>query len=276
MHGLLALAALHVAYLRPVDSCKYLQSCDKHQAIALQKFRSILSSPVDPQLADALFALSATLSLSSMARSCTPNETATMGINAVVELFILTKGIRDVIQLSYEQIKQGPMAEMLDRQAFAEGKSGHLPFSVQSRFGAIREMLSTYGLDPEALEHCQSALTELEEIYKYIAYFSQEVNIETGGISRWQVSVSMGYVKLMQSLNPPALVILAYYAAALTAVRTAWYTHNWAEYALHGISEALNDNMQHWLHWPMLQIEERMSELGVQSPGQGRAINDLS
>ncbi|KAL9076009.1 MAG: hypothetical protein Q9157_003836 [Trypethelium eluteriae] len=276
MHGLLALAALHVAYLRPVDSFKYLQSCDKHQAIALQRFRSILSSPIDPQLADALFALSATISLSSMARSCAAKETATMDMDAVAELFMLTKGIKNVIHLSYEQIKQGPLAEMLDQQAFAEGRNGHLPLSVLSRFAAIRSMMTTYGLDREALEHCQSALTELEEIYKYIAYFSPTVNIEIGGVSRWQVAVSMGYVRLIQALNPPALVILAYYAAAITAIRTAWYTQNWAEYVLRGASQALNGDMQHWLQWPMLQMQERMSELGVQSPGLGKASNDLS
>lgn len=70
MHGLLALSALHLAYLNPSSSSKYLQLCDKHQAIALQKFRAILSSNIDPSLADALFALSSTISVSAMARSC--------------------------------------------------------------------------------------------------------------------------------------------------------------------------------------------------------------
>lgn len=72
MHGLLAFAALHLALIKPESSVKYLQLCDRHQAIALQKFRSVLSSPeaFDSELADALFALSVTLSLSSMARSC--------------------------------------------------------------------------------------------------------------------------------------------------------------------------------------------------------------
>lgn len=33
-------------------------------------------------------------------------------------------------------------------------------------------MLSTSGLDPEAREHCQSALTDLEEIYRNVFWFS--------------------------------------------------------------------------------------------------------
>ena len=70
MHGLLALSALHLAFEQPNRSAHYLQLCDKHQSIALNKFRAILSSEIDPEVADALFALASTISVSSMARSC--------------------------------------------------------------------------------------------------------------------------------------------------------------------------------------------------------------
>lgn len=266
MHGLLAFAALHLAYLTPDDSLKYLRICDKHQAVALERFRAVLSSPVDPELLDALFALAATLSLSSMARSCALSDTATIDTEAIAELFVLTKGIANVIQLSREHIKQGPLAEMLKNQTYPPGTEVDLPMRVASRFEAIRHMLVTYGLDQEALEDCQNALTDLEETYKNIVYFSPTSNIETGLVSEWQVRVSMGYVRLIQAHNPPALVILAYYAAAITAIRTAWYTQNWAEYALCGLSQSLEGNMQQWIQWPMQQVQERMSELGVQSP----------
>jgi hypothetical protein len=286
MHGLLALGALHVAYLRPATASKYLQACDRHQAIALQKYRSILSTEpvvIDPELADALFALSAVLSLSSMARSCAVSGgNEAMDMDAVVELFIMTKGIRNVIQLCHEHVKRSPLAEMLDMDAFIEGSAkGRLPSSMQIRFAAIRDMLltSTSGLDdPEALEDGQSALNDLEEIYKHIAYSaSTGVEIQTGDISRWQVSVSMGYVRLIRARNPPALVVLAYYAAASTAIRNAWYLENWAECVLSGISLVLDEGMQHWLEWPMKQVQDRMSELGVRpSPGRDGRSEDLS
>ena len=70
MHGLLALSALHLAYRNPTTSTRYLQLCDKHQSIALSSFRTSLSADMTQDLADALFALASTISVSSMARSC--------------------------------------------------------------------------------------------------------------------------------------------------------------------------------------------------------------
>lgn len=63
MHGILALSALHLAYLSGYQDSKYLQLCDKHQTIALKRFREILSGDIDPSVSDALFALSATISV---------------------------------------------------------------------------------------------------------------------------------------------------------------------------------------------------------------------
>ena len=267
MHGLLALAALHLAHLRPDNSSRYLRSCDKHQDIALQEFRSILAAPVDPELANALVALAATLSVSSMARSCAPLENKTMELGDITELFILTKGIRNMIHLAYEHVWQGPLAAMLEsQQPYPEDTQVYLPLHVSSRFEAIRRILFTCGLDQEALDDCLFALSELKKIYKNIVHISATASVEMGDVSRWQVIVSMGYVKLIEARKPPALVILAYYAAAVTAVRTAWYAQGWAEYALRAISQALDDKMQHWVEWPMQQVQEKMSALGVRSP----------
>ena len=205
MHGLLAYAALHLAYLKPGSSFKYLRLCDKHQAIALQKFRSILSAPVEPEYADSLFALSATLSLSSMARSCALSDTTTMDLEQIAELFVLTKGIANVIRLSRAHIKRGPMAVMLNREIYPDGTTIVLPSGVIARFDAIRDMLLTYGLDEQVLEDCQAALAELQGIYKAIAYLSPSTDIGIGVTSRWQVHVPMGYVKLIQArMDHPA------------------------------------------------------------------------
>lgn len=261
MHGILALAALHLAYLQPSSSARQLQTCDKHQAIALEKFRSILLSPVDPQSADARFALSAVLSVSSMARSCAGVDSAALDVNTIAELFILTRGIRDMIQLSAEHIRTGPLATLLHVRRCPELTEISLPPSVSAQFEAIQHMLATYGLDSNALNHCQDALLELRGIYQNIAHVLRTGNIELGDLSRWQVLVSMEYITLVQAHNLPALVILAHYAAAMTAVHTAWYTQIWAERALRGINDALGGSMQEWMRWPMEQAEERLSVL---------------
>lgn len=260
MHGILALAALHLAYLRPDSSVEHLQRCDKHQTIALEKFRSILSLPVDPQLADARFALAATLSVSSMARSCVGKDSVSLDMNTIAELFILTKGVRDMLHMSYEHINTGPMAVLLQIRN-PELTEGILPPSVSACFEAVQHMLVTSDMDPNALQHCQTALLELRKVYLSITYILRTGNVELGDVSRWQVVVSMEYITLVQARNPPALIVLAHYAVAMTTVHAAWYTQDWAEYALRGISLALDATMQQWLRWPMEQAKSRLSVL---------------
>ena len=261
MHGILALAALHLAYLQPSSSLRKLQTCDKHQAIALEQFRSILSSPIDPQLADARFALAATLAVSSMARSCAGTDSAALDVSTIAELFILTRGVRDMILLSAEHIRTGPMVSLLHIRRCPEPTEVSLPPSVYAQFEAVQHMLVSYGLDPDALHHCQTALLEPRGIYQNIAHILPSGNVELGDLSRWQVLVSMEYITLVQAHNPPALVILAHYAVTMTTVHTAWYTQVWAERALHSIGHALEGTMQHWIHWPMDQAKYRLSVL---------------
>jgi len=261
MHGILALAALHLAYLRPSSSVRQLQTCDKHQAIALEKFRSILSSPVDPQLADARFALAATLAVSSMARSCAGTDSAALDVNTIAELFILTRGVRDMIQLSAEYIRTGPLAALLQIRRCPDRTETTLPASVSAQFEAVQHMLITYELDSNALHHCQTALLELREIYQNIAHILRTGNVELGDLSRWQVLVSMEYITLVQAHNPLALIILAHYAVAMTTVHTAWYTQVWAERALRSINRVLDGTMQRWMRWPVEQAKDRLSVL---------------
>ena len=270
MHGILALSALHLAYLHRYEATEYLQLCDKHQTVALKKFRTILSSEIDPDVADALFALASTISVSSMARSCAAAEAMegprAVSMDNVTELFFLIRGVRDVIDVTRDYIARGPMAELFDAHRMPEGTEITLPDEVSAQFSALRQMLVTWGLDPEALAHCQSALTDLDEIYRNIIYWASRGHVETGQVFRWKIMVNTGYVRLVQARCQPALIIFAYYAAATTAVRTAWYTQNWGEYAVRGVSFELDAHVLPLIEWPTRQVEQRMAALGVQLP----------
>lgn len=123
-------------------------------------------------LAESLFALSGTLSVSSMAATCTRmcTDAAIIDTDTITELFTLTRGIRDVIHLSYEHIRTGPMAALLENQRYPEATETNLPPSVSTCLEAVERMLITSGMDPNAIQHCQVALAELKRIYHNIAY----------------------------------------------------------------------------------------------------------
>lgn len=267
LHGIIALSALHLAHLEREQSTKYLRMYDKHQAIALARFRTTLSSDLDPEMGGALFALATTLSVSSTARSCAVPETmphpAVMDMNDVIELFFLTKGVRDIIRVTGDHIRKGPMAPIFNATTYPDGIDILLPPSVADRVKALHRMVAQYGLDLDAAEHCHSALRELEHIYRNIQYWAGIGNVEIGHVWQWQTRVTNEFVKLIQARSPPALVILAHYAAGMSAVQQTWFTQNWAQFTIRGVSFELPARMQHWIEWPLQQVQESMAVLGV-------------
>lgn len=113
LHGLLSLSAIWLARARPDESRKYLRLFDKHQAVAISQYRTVLSGPVTDDMANALFALSSCISISSMARSCltgaSRSPTPYMEIGDIAELAALCGGVRDVIRVVREQwVETGP------------------------------------------------------------------------------------------------------------------------------------------------------------------------
>lgn len=197
MHGILALSALHLAYLQQYKAPRYLRLSDKHQALALKQFRSILAADINEDVSDALFALSATISVCSMARACaqaelTPGEPKAMTMEDVSEYFFLTRGVRDVIHVTYDRVSTGPLSKLFDAHRMPEGTIVTLPDEVLQQFSALRQMLETWGLDPEALTHCRAALADLEDIYCNIYWWARNEEVYTGQVIRWITMVTTG------------------------------------------------------------------------------------
>jgi len=247
------------------------------------KHRSILSADISNENADALFGLASILSVSAMARACEEAEVAdvpgTMSTDSITALLFLTRGVRDVIQATLGRVQQGPMLALFDLQCLPDGLEVALPSTVTAQFVAITELLHNWGLDPEALVHCKTALASLRVVYETVAYFAPTAIIETGTVWRWPIHVPTGFVRLIQVCCQPALVVFAHFAAIATSVRLAWYNQSWSDYAINGIGAALEDSMKHWVEWPREQAKDRLvTLLGVrqaQSPPTSDAIPPL-
>lgn len=160
------------------------------------------------------------------------------------------------------------MAQMFTGHRYESDEVIKLPDTAAERFRSLAHMLQSFELDPEAHEHCKNALDELEDVYRNIVFFSQQHDpvLEVGQIWRWAVAVSTGFLRLVQARIQPALIVMAYFAAATTAIRTAWYTENWGAYTLHGIQQELEPQHRHWLDWPVEHGARHLDVLGVVLP----------
>lgn len=253
-------------------------------------FRKALSGPIEEDIGNALFAQASITSVSSIARSCivagAKSPPRAIDIEEVTELFILTRyaepqtlaqvivytaandfsrGVRDVKRATNDIVVTGPLAFMfrghspMSPQA-SEGSKIPLPDCVRSELSRLEEMLQEQ-CEPDELEHCSAALHELTQIYRNVQHFARISAVDTGHVLRWLTKVPLGFVRLMERRHQPALVVLAYFAAAMVAVRTVWFTKDWGVHALQGVRMALGESMRHWLEWPEEQVRTDLAAL---------------
>lgn len=72
-------------------------------------------------------------------------------------------------------------------------------------------------------------------------------------------SVSGEFIMMIQNHFPPALVLVAHFASVSLAVRSAWYTRDWGNFCLAGVSLALEGTeYQQWLEWPLAHAHSNM------------------
>ncbi|KAK0266638.1 hypothetical protein LTS09_000591 [Friedmanniomyces endolithicus] len=292
LHGLLAFSALNLADLHRGNprAAHYLTICDKHQSVAIAALRNTLASPgvnITPENSASLFALAATLSISSMARSCAVANAQTavprfFSVEEIAEAVFLTKGMREVTGLTMGFVLDTPIGIMLtshsmEDEAGVDPESARLPVAVRERFEALRWMLrdrctastlatnsksgsDSHSDDPDTLETCEKALEDLEEIYRNLRYFKRKGRLQNGHLWRWPAMVPLPFAHLLAARHPPTLIIVAHFAAATVCLRRAWFVRDWGEYALEGIARALEHDpeMSRWLEWPREQLGKEM------------------
>lgn len=224
LHGLLSLAAIWLCRARPTESNKYLRLFDKHQAIALSQYRSVLAGPLTDNMANALFALASCISITSMARSSLAgafrSPTPYIEVGDFVELVSLINGVREVVGITREQcvqtcpemealvlmanhdrVAKGPLAPMVLGHSLPSDVETQiqLPASVRTQIEALEHMLNTQ-CDEARRQSCEVALKALVSIYRNVRHFAKQHAVQSGHLFRWLVELPAEFVRYARLL----------------------------------------------------------------------------
>lgn len=114
MHGILAISALHRAYLFPSQRSLYVESSDYHQACGLQIFRSLISSPIAPEDRQSVFCFASMVTVSVCAVAArSPDSHLPCPISNAIELFGVIRGIESIIAPFFGSIRKSRLAPFL-------------------------------------------------------------------------------------------------------------------------------------------------------------------
>lgn len=196
MHGILAIASLHIAMDAPTDAIrdKYLRLCDKHQTVAVETSRMIMIN-INEDSGAALFAFSSITSLSALAKTVITaqqrSEPKFVSVDEIAECLALTRGVREIVAASVHSLLQSPMAALLTGYEVHCNVRVLLPKHIVDRITTLQRMLSEK-CDDSQTNHalCSNAVVCLQQIYRNIFFFMSTDTLGVGHIWRWTAMVS--------------------------------------------------------------------------------------
>jgi hypothetical protein len=264
LEGMLAVAAFHVASLRPDETSLWVPIALNHQAAGLVGLRNFLKTEPTGDNCHCLFAQSLILSTTSFANSrynaVGELEPSTI-MDDVLEPLMHVRGAGELCLTSYGWIKDGPFAELLPENFLRV--EGGLPEAIEARIGSLKTVMwENYSRTSQEI-HLLGAIEALRFVYKEVCeslkiHANSTENLHTQNLPRyawkWPNLVNQSYINLLRSHDAGALVIFAHFAMLSGVYNGHWYFVGWASRAVHAVTETLPQEWKHWTHWPLSQI----------------------
>ena len=293
LHGILAVSALHLqSTTENMPNSKrlfYAQKASLHQQLALSSYIPTLNN-INPQTCHFVFGFSAILAGLGFGFLCTPERNGIADpeelITRITTIFDLLLGTVAVANASSRWIKSYeplvvPFKSILGREDVP------IEFEVQT---ALERLFSGIHL-ANALEverdvvHANinisvifnSAIPDLQKAFRCIGRKEPDNFL---GVIGWPAFVDSSYVTLVKQRHPAALVVLAYYGAALHALNHAWWLRGVGSHVVEAVSAIIHDKhgdiWQNLLQWPLDRvgrpapgaapsIQLRLTEMGMTS-----------
>ncbi|KAL1617231.1 hypothetical protein SLS56_011094 [Neofusicoccum ribis] len=265
----MALAGMHLAYLRPDRRDHYAALAAHHSTIGLQKTSEILAN-LDEGNCQALYVSAVLVCLYVFAKGPSPGDYMVFSDNGPSEWFPLLQGVRSIIEMYGHQVLfTGALSPMVNGPrravqptAVREQKSR---IDWEKPFDDLRQFIALSGLRDSATY--MTALEGLAQCYEGTygkgpdaSYTGDTANQVVLG---WLYRMEQEFIHCLQQKHPLALIILAYFSPLLKSMETIWFMKGWAEHIITGVHGFIEESYWSWLFWPVGQLELAASHTDV-------------
>jgi len=269
LHGILAIAALHLAVttIDPGVGRQHLvRSSSAHINVALGQFRKLLDDTYENNVnrdnCTALFVFSCIVVVYNFAVAQTEEQPTPDDdpdpLAALLNCIRLVRGVNSVLQPHWLTLMTSEVAPLL-LNGCRRGVSGKEPEIMRLRDLIITSVTSTSrGDDTADDDGSQACCLEAVEQLNSVFLETKDCPSGTGAESRsklallftWPVTLSERFVELVSERHPVTLVILAHFAVLLRHVGDCWWLAGWCERIIDAVEAAVGWEYQEWLLWP--------------------------
>ena len=246
MHGVLALAAFHIAVLEPGNSKIYIDRGMQHYTQALTLYRVVLTD-TNRENCHALFAFSSLGAIISFAVSMVSRHTHDAITKDILDTFSMLRGIHIVVLVTREWIQYGPMASLLRMYVV---KPFELPDACKEYLTILEDRVIRHKPDEEGRRPYLQAIEVGRNALKNIGYDPEDKTLAF----TWPIMVSRPYIDALHDRKPLAMAILGLYGVILYDVRNYWWAEDLGTRLIQAVSVALDDTWEETLRYPLSLI----------------------
>jgi hypothetical protein len=250
LHQVLALAAVHAAYLRPGDRTKYLSHGSQHQGHAIAGMRRLLLAGADVATEEgslALFLAAGLFLASSFASRHLYNadpSAAHTAMDEMLEIFNVVRGLRAIQEASARHIPGNVVYSLVSDRAPAEVSSsdGTLDL-VRDKLDELAVFISTCRhLDQEEARTVGEGIAALILSTGDIPGSKVMTSHELRAVFVWPRVLTQDFITLLEQRHPAALIVFLYYCIVLQATEDiCWFLDGWSARLTRAIGKWLGD-----------------------------------
>lgn len=251
MHGILALSALHLAYLNKSGDLvrEYEELAAGHQTLALALFRKELDN-ITPSNSGALFAFSSFATVLAFASPQITGVHSLSPIDEIIQICNLCRGIAEILQTSRKWLEaSNSWVTNILASRHRSATIQPLPTDIEAKLSAIYKLnadLTRTGFNIEEAVACEEAIAEISKSFQQLLSGYDDISC-----FRWPVLVKPILFTNLRDRRPMALVALAHYCILLNKVENRWWMNGWPSLLLQSIYSILEPSWREYIRWPL-------------------------
>ncbi len=266
LRGLLALSALHLAYLIPARSLHYLIKAATHQDIALSQFRQELSS-INNVNFDALLAYSCLLPIQGIAIAASSSfQTHILSqepdqLSAFIKSVHLLRSVNKILLPSVSEYPTSNLLPLLQITNQPQSEASVFPGmeffeDLEAKCTNYTNLISSLGSQTHANIY-RSTISQLKTTFAKVSHENSKEKFRVGIILIWTILVSDEYISLLDERDKSAMAILAYFAALLQDpdCEDVWWLEGVGSSLIRTINRELGKEWEEVMRWPNMVAE---------------------
>lgn len=255
LRGILALAALHLAYLRPSRKEFYIARGTMHHQLGLRMASSLLPSMNDENCTP-LCIFSAVAVMFAMASPRTPEDFLLVNEKGLADWVVLMRGMNSIINSSEPTLLAGPLAPIFQSGQRRNDKRSAEPFMLGSvhddQVVLLQQRILDSCMDPERVDAYKGALTEVRKSLTILFAYSETYEVSDAFV--WVFETPEAYFALLREQDQAALCIFAFFCVGLDRLSGNWWADGWSIHLMNQIFRLVDDEHRWWIQWPIDQV----------------------